>query len=116
MSKQVDILKKTSTDSEQEMSPGREIHSMSNHASPLYKGRSHVVLPRQLIGEYVEAMIESQKDDPNAIRITHFVTRFGNSGHLLLPEFFTGHKILVIRKGTTEKEEKKRLRMVGDKE
>jgi len=68
----------------------------------LYHDRAHCLLPDSWIDEYVTAVLESEKDSPDAVRITYFVSEFGTGAHLAVSRDWLGERVFIERTGKRE--------------
>jgi hypothetical protein len=68
----------------------------------VYETHAQFVLPKTMIGEQVEAVQFSEKDNPNANKISDSPVKFGNGSRILCPDNWLGLKVFVQR--TTDKE------------
>jgi len=124
VSKQLDIFKKASAVTEQEML-GREIVGPIVVDAKLYHDRAHCLLPVSWIDEYVTAVLESEKDSPDATKITYFVSEFGTGAHLAVSRDWLGERVFIEKIGKRETDqgkkkvrkaiESRRRRRMGDK-
>jgi hypothetical protein len=78
------------------------VDSLITTASRVYETHAQFVLPKTMIGEQVEAVQFSEKDNPNANKISDSPVKFGNGSRILCPDNWLTLKVFVQR--TTDKE------------